>query len=119
MVVGVFAFNFFTHFKSSLKKVQTIPVSLPPQPTGVAAKSTSDITITVRSDGSLNADGKPIAFEALEKLLKEKTSDPATNVIVKTESENAFGTTVKVLDAIRTAGIQKVTIETSYRLKAQ
>jgi biopolymer transport protein ExbD len=117
VVVVVFAISFFVPFQRSLKKVQTIPVSLPPQPTAVAPKSTSDIIITVGADSSLHVDGKPIAFEALEKLLKEKSSDSDTRVTVKPESDKTFGITVKVLDAIRTAGIQLVTIETTYTPK--
>ena len=117
VVVGIFAFNFFTHFKSGLKNVQEMPA---PLPKAAQPRSASDatVTITIATDSSLHLNEKPIAFDSLEKLLKEKSSDPTMNVVVKCESDEAFGTTVKVLDAIRTAGIEKVTIETPYRPKA-
>ena len=118
LAVVIFALSIFIPFQCSLKKVHTVSLPPPPQPAAVAPKSTSDIVVTVATDSTLLLDGKPIAFDALEKLLKEKSSDPETDVIVKSQSENTFGTTVKVLDAIRTAGIQKVTIETSYQPKA-
>ena len=99
----------FIHFRYTLKKIQDLPA---PLPSAAVTQGRPTLTISVLSDSSYSVDGKELDLEGVKKLLSPNGS-PVSSVHVKSPVSKSFGAAVRLLDAIRVAGIEKVSIETS------
>jgi biopolymer transport protein ExbD len=107
----------FVLFTLSLNRIQSVPVDLPvanPNPNPDQPKD--NVTIQVSADDSLFWNREPMEMADLESRItayKSQTEDP--RILIAGDEKARFGATVKVLDVIRKAGIEKFSVETRTR----
>jgi biopolymer transport protein ExbD len=107
----------FVLFTLSLNKIQSVPVDLP-QATASAPKDQEDTSVVIQvSEGDTAFWNKePISLaEVAPRLANYKSSIPNPRVLVSGDDRARYGIVIRVLDEVRLAGIQTVTIETAYR----
>ena len=105
----------FVLFTLSLNKIGSIPLTLPhstinPHP------AVEPVSISVTAHGGILWDRSPVALAELPgrlALLRER--DPDARVLIAGDVHASYGTAVAVLDEVRAAGIDKVSIETRVR----
>ena len=103
----------FVMVSLSMIKNQGISVRLPKAVTGVSQERTVSFTVTVKENGELYLDKEKITPEALpSRLAQLKNSAPDQKVFVNGDELAYFGDVVAVLDRVREAGIDKVSIQT-------
>ncbi len=71
-------------------------------------KAASVLTITLGANSSLQADGNPTDLLSLEKLLKERSSGPTTEVVLKFETNPEYYDFMRVLELTQKAGFKRV-----------
>lgn len=75
--------------------------------------TTSNLSVTVASDGSVYLGTEPTAMSELSiKLSMLKQNDKENNLIIKADKTVPIEMVIKVIDAARSAGIEKFIIET-------
>lgn len=75
--------------------------------------TTSNLSVTVTSDGSVYLGTEPTAMSELSiKLSMLKQNDKENNLIIKADKIVPIEMVIKVIDAARSAGIEKFIIET-------
>lgn len=107
----------FVLFTLSLNKIQSVPVNLP-QASASAPKDQEDTSVVIQvSDGDAAFWNKePISLaEVAPRLATYKANTAAPRVLVSGDDRARYGSVIRVLDEVRLAGIQTVTIETAYR----
>lgn len=108
----------FVLFTLSLNKIVNIPLELPravvnPDPTA----DTDTVTIQVSEEGTVYWDREPIDIDQVRTRLIEHRRSKQQNarVLLAGDDQALYGTTIKVLDEIRKAGIEQVSLETVHR----
>jgi biopolymer transport protein ExbD len=102
---------FFIYSMLSMAVYRGIPVMLP------AAESVEDakqeaLFITVDKEGKVYVDKALTPVDGLlERLRAEHIADPAETAIISADGDAPYGVFVDVLDKVRIAGFQKVSIE--------
>jgi biopolymer transport protein ExbD len=100
---------FFIVTTTFRKDDPTIKIDLPES---TQAKPTKDIPptiISVTKAGIIFLDTTPVSPESLAVALKRKLSaDPTAKVALKASKDAAFGVIVKVMDAVRGAGLESL-----------
>jgi biopolymer transport protein ExbD len=107
----------FVLFTLSLNKIQAVPVDLP-QASASAPKDQEDTSVVIQvSDGEAAFWNKePIALNEVGfRLSNYKANTPSPRVLVSGDDRARYGNVIRVLDEVRLAGIETVTIETAYR----
>ncbi len=107
----------FVLFTLSLNKIQAVPVDLP-QASANAAKPDEDTSVIIQISDADSAfwNKEPISLsDVAPRLASYKASTPNPRVLVTGDDRAKYGNVIKVLDEVRLAGIQTVTIETAYR----
>lgn len=107
----------FVLFTLSLNKIAAIPIDLPkavpPDPT---KEPPPVVTIQVSDQGTLYWDREIISWDLLSTRLEEYARTEADpRVLVAGDDKAKYGPTIEVLDAVRAAKIEKVSIETRVR----
>ena len=75
------------------------------------AALTENVQVTLRQDGSLSVNGKPVSGEQLFSAVQEALSNSKDRmVIVSADAKNFVGQVVGILDTSRQAGATKVAI---------
>jgi biopolymer transport protein ExbD len=107
----------FVLFTLSLNRIQSVPVDLPSASASQKPPEKDDsVTIQVSADDSLFWNREPMEMSELESRIsayKSQTEDP--RILIAGDEKARFGATVKVLDVIRKAGIEKFSVETRTR----
>ena len=106
----------FVLFTLSMIKIQAIVIDLPKAPPPGHGPVVEPLRIQVSAQGTLFWDKEPITREELPHrlaALREGNADP--RVLVAGDLHASYGDAVNVLDEVRLAGIDKVTIETHVR----
>jgi biopolymer transport protein ExbD len=107
----------FVLFTLSLKRIQSLPVNLPvatpPQP----KKDDDDmVTLQISDAGTVYWNKEMITMsEITARLFQYKQSSSNPRVLVTGDDKAKFGPTILALDEVRKAGIQQVSIETTFR----
>ena len=70
------------------------------------------IRITVDADGTPGIDGQPVSLDDLGGLLDAVADKDALNVLLAADRSASHGDVVAVIDAVRQAGIFRLSIET-------
>ncbi len=106
----------FVLFILSLNKIQSVPLNLPVAQ-NVPQKQDDDLLIIQVSDaGTVYWNRELIGLtEVAPRLFQYKQSTQNPRILVSGDDRAKFGTMVQVLDEIRKAGIQQVSVETAYR----
>lgn len=97
----------------SMIKNEGLPVNLPAAVTSRAEERQSSVTVTLTEDDNLYLEKEMLALDALKTKLRElKTLDADLKVFINGDRNASFGQAIEVLDELRSAGIQKVSIQT-------
>ncbi|NER27481.1 MAG: biopolymer transporter ExbD [Symploca sp. SIO1C4] len=92
---------FFIISTLSLTRSQGLPVNLP-QATTAQRQPSSEVTVTIKPDGAIALNRKPIQLEALqEKVSSLVKSNSETIVIVNADQQVNHGQVVEVMDRLR------------------
>ena len=104
----------FVMVSLSMVRNQGIPVNLPVAASGQSLEDRAVLkTITVTRDGNIFLDKEDVGIEGMSSRLKELTNqNKDIKVLVNGDEVADFGLVVKVLDAVRSLGISKVSIQT-------
>lgn len=108
----------FVLFTLSLNRIQSLPVQFPiPQPpTDVKPDDNDMVTIQVTDGNSVYWNKEAISMsEVYPRLAQYKGTAKDARVLVSGDDRAKFGALVEVLDLIKSAGIDKVSVETVYR----
>ncbi len=89
-----------------------IPLNLPKASTAEAKEiKEKKIEITIKKDGKLYLNNKPIHFAQLKEELKGLKEKDIT-VVLRSDKDTKFENVVKIIDLCRQEGIEKYMIET-------
>jgi biopolymer transport protein ExbD len=97
-----------TTFRKNLPQLQ---INLPESKTAEQAPSAEadPAVLRVKSADQITLDEKPVSLEALAQTLKTlREQAPSRPIAMQADREAPFGVVVKVLDALRDAGIKNV-----------
>lgn len=107
----------FVLFTLSLSRIQSIPLDLP-QATAAPQEQTDDDSVTLQvSDGGTLYWNKELidVSEVAPRLAHYRDNVPVPRVLIATDDRAKYGETINILDEVRRAGIQQVSVETVYR----
>ncbi len=107
----------FVLFTLSLNKIQSIPVDLP-QASATPATATDDDAVVIQVSDAKTAFWNRELFnldELPSRLVAYKATTARPKILVSGDERASFGDTVAVLDAVKSAGITLVSIETAPR----
>ena len=103
---------FFIYAMLSMAVHHSLPVALPASATA-SLDRTRLLTITVKRDGSLFLDKQPVSRDDLEEILrKQETAVREKGIQLFADRDLRYQTLFTVLDAIKRAGIEKITLQT-------
>jgi biopolymer transport protein ExbD len=103
----------FVLFTLSLSRIQSVPVQLPVATPSNQPPDPDLVTLQVSDAGTYFWNREPItANEVAPRLHSYKSQVSTPRVLVSGDNRAKFGPTVFVLDEIRKAGIEQVSIET-------
>lgn len=102
---------FFIFGVFSMTMQQGILVSLP---TAKTARASSEpvLTISLTAEGGMFLNHAPVTVERLGMALRqEHTREPTTLVVINADRQVPHGSVMAVLDAVRDAGLQRVSLQ--------
>jgi biopolymer transport protein ExbD len=111
---------FFIVTTTFRKNQPQLQINLPDSKTAelAPAEQTEPLLLQVKGEDEIMLDGKPIDIENLSAELKAaREKFPNRPVAMQADREAAFGVIVKVLDALKQAGLQNVPTFTQPREK--
>jgi biopolymer transport protein ExbD len=98
----------------SMVNLKSVNVNLPGAATATPESRSDFADITVNRDGSTFLDAKAIAGNELSRELSSRlAADPKMRVIISGDQDARHGDIMRVLDIVRSAGIDKVAFEVS------
>ena len=104
---------FFIFGVFSMKMQEGIIVDLPPAATGAASKEDETITVSVTAAGEVAVNRQPMTLEALPAALERQRGERReVLVIINADRLASHGTVISVLDAVRQAGLPRVSFQT-------
>jgi biopolymer transport protein ExbD len=111
-----FLFATFVMVSLSMVKNKGIPVNLPAAAMGSPQEHDRSAVVTVAEGGALFLNKEPVTPDQLAAALKEfLLANPDPTIFINGDAKADFGSTVAVLDEVRSLGISKVAIETRPR----
>jgi biopolymer transport protein ExbD len=102
---------FFIVTTTFRKKQPQLQINLPESKAAETAPAPSNepIVLRVKSGEEISLDDQPVALDQLAASIQSvRESQPARGIALQADREAAFGVVVKVLDALKQAGIQDV-----------
>ncbi|MBI3088555.1 MAG: biopolymer transporter ExbD [Candidatus Omnitrophica bacterium] len=104
---------FFIFGVFSMTMQEGIRVNLPSAQTAVSSRE-EPVTISLTVDGALFLDQEAVTLSGLsERLRQVHAVRPDALVVLNADRQVAHGTVVETLDAIRQAGLQRVSFQTA------
>jgi biopolymer transport protein ExbD len=97
-----------TTFRKTQPQLQ---INLPDSKTAelAPAQQTEPLLLQVKGETEITLDGKPISLEELAvELTAARTKFPERQIAMQADREAAFGVVVKVLDALKDAGVKNI-----------
>jgi biopolymer transport protein ExbD len=97
-----------TTFRKNLPQLQ---INLPESKSAEQAPAEKDepVVLSVKSADEISLDGKPVTLDLLADALKTvRAQAPARPIAMQADREAPFGVVVKVLDALKVAGIKNI-----------
>jgi biopolymer transport protein ExbD len=111
----VLAFFIYSMFSMTIHR--GLPVHLPSASTSTVDKK-AFITITLQRDGGLFLEGRAVNRRTLSALLmEERKKDPDIQVYLRADRDASYQRAVEVMDLVRSAGINKLALETHWKEK--
>lgn len=95
-----------TTFKKDQPEVQ---INLPDSQTATNAPAESEHAIvSVSASDEVQLDGKAVALEQLESAVRDLAPARKASVALQADREASFGTIIKVMDALKLAGVKNL-----------
>lgn len=103
---------FFIVSTMYMSDIKTIPIRLPVASHSESV-SNSNFSVTIKNDGSIYLDDKPIDMNSLvANAAIESKRDNAFSVIIRAEDEAAYKTVIQLLDRLKGAGVTRFGLAT-------
>jgi len=104
---------FFIFGVFSMTMQQGIIVDLPSAQT-VASQQGEAVTISLTAEGAMFFNQETVTMDALASRLREaQRNQPSSLVVINADREARHGRVIEVLDAVRQAGLQRVSFQAS------
>ena len=95
----------------SMTQLHRVPIVLPEASTGIAESKTPPFQIAIDANGVTTWDGKIITLTEITDRLKAEAAPDETRVLIAADAEARHKQVLGVLNAVREAGIGKVSFE--------
>ena len=95
----------------SMTQLHRVPIALPPASTGVADSKTPPFQIAVDANGVITWDAKIVTLSEITARLKTAAAPAEVRVLISADAESRHKQVLAVLNAVRAAGIEKVSFE--------
>lgn len=95
----------------SMTQLNRVPINLPEASTGVADSKAPPFQIAIDPNGVITWDSKIITLSEITTRLREQADPTETRVLISADAESRHRNVLDVLDAVRAAGIEKVSFE--------
>lgn len=95
----------------SMTQLNRVPVNLPEASTGVAESKAPPFLIAIDPNGVITWDSQIITLSEITDRLMKEAAPNETRVLISADAEARHKNVLGVLNAIRAAGIEKVSFE--------
>jgi biopolymer transport protein ExbD len=95
----------------SMTQLHRVPIALPDASTGIPETKTPPFQIAVDANGVTTWDSKIITLSEITSRLKAEAKPDETRVLIAADAEARHRQVLGVLNAVRDAGIEKVSFE--------
>ena len=95
----------------SMTQLNRVPVNLPEASTGVTDSKAPPFHITIDPNGVITWDSQVITLSEITARLQKETAPTEKRVLISADAESRHKVVLGVLDAVRAAGVEKVSIE--------
>jgi biopolymer transport protein ExbD len=96
----------------SMTHMQRVPINLPQASTGLPDSKTPPYQIAIDANGVTTWDQKIVTLSEITNRLKSSASTAETRVMISADEEARHKQVLGVLNAVRAAGVEKVSFET-------
>jgi len=106
LVILLIFFVVSTTFRTDQPEVQ---INLPDSKTATTAPAEMEhALLTVDPDDEVKLDGRVVAIEDLEKAVRDLPATRKSSLAMQADKQASFGTIVKVMDALKLAGVKNL-----------
>jgi biopolymer transport protein ExbD len=95
----------------SMTQLHRVPIALPDASTGIAESKNPPFQIAVDANGVTTWDSKIVTLSEITARLKAEAKPDETRVLIAADAEARHKQVLGVLNAVRDAGIEKVSFE--------
>lgn len=95
----------------SMTQLHRVPIALPDASTGIAESKTPPFQIAVDANGVTTWDSQVVTLSEITTRLKAEAKPDETRVLIAADAEARHKQVLGVLNAVRDAGIEKVSFE--------
>ena len=95
----------------SMTQLNRVPINLPEASTGVADTKAPPFQIAVDPNGVITWDSQIITLSEITTRLQKEAAPSETRVLISADAESRHKNVLDVLNAVRAAGIEKVSFE--------
>lgn len=96
----------------SMTHLQHAPINLPEASTGIPGTKTPPFQIAIDSNGVITWEGKIVTLSEITGRLKAVAASIDTRVLISADEDARHKQVLGVLNAVREAGVEKVSFET-------
>lgn len=95
----------------SMTQLNRVPINLPEASTGVPDAKAPPFQIAIDPNGVITWDGKITTLSEITARLQKEAAPAETRVLISADAESRHKNVLDVLNAVRAAGIEKVSFE--------
>jgi biopolymer transport protein ExbD len=95
----------------SMTQLNRVPINLPEASTGVADTKAPPFQIAIDPNGVITWDSKIITLSEITTRLQKEAAPTETRVLISADADSRHKVVLDVLNAVRAAGIEKVSFE--------
>ncbi len=95
----------------SMTQLNRVPINLPEASTGVADAKAPPFLIAVDPNGVITWDSNIVTLSEITSRLQKEAAPSETRVLIAADAESRHKNVLDVLNAVRAAGIEKVSFE--------
>lgn len=95
----------------SMTQLHRVPIALPEASTGIADSQTPPFQIAIDASGVTTWDGEIVTLSEITARLQTETVTEDTRVLIAADEEARHKQVLGVLNAVREAGVEKVSFE--------